>query len=124
MEMSPQLCRAARALLGWSAFDLAGASGLGVTTVKRFEAGALVRKGSVFAMQEALQGAGLEFIPAGGQSLRGGEGVRMQPTVEPEVAEAIDGAEADLAPGDAGIGVVSQGQKMADYEHAPSRDIP
>jgi len=56
-------------------------------------------------MQEALQSAGLEFIPAGGQSLRGGEGVRMQPTVEPEVAEAIDGAEVDLAAGDTGAAV-------------------
>lgn len=99
MEMSPEQCRAARALLGWKALDLASASGLAIGTVNRFEAGALVRKTSVFAMQEALQDAGLEFISVGGQSLRGGEGVRIHPVEEPEVVEARDVAEVDLVAG-------------------------
>jgi hypothetical protein len=96
MEISPQLCRAARALIGWGADDLARAAGLADATVRRFEAGALVRKRSVAAMQEALESAGLEFIPAGGESLDGGEGVRIRPTEEPEVAAAKDFAEVDL----------------------------
>ena len=102
MEMSPQLCRAARVLIGWAADDLAGASRLSAATVKRFEAGALVRKQSVYAMQEALEGAGLEFIPSGGESLFGGEGVRIHPTEEPEVAAAREFAEVD--PGSEAIG--------------------
>jgi hypothetical protein len=96
MEMSPQLCRAARDLIGWAAADLAEASQLSTATVKRFEAGALVRKRSVYAMQKALEGAGLEFIPSGGESLFGGEGVRLHPTEEPEVAAAKECAEVDL----------------------------
>jgi hypothetical protein len=37
---------------------------------------------------QALQGAGLEFIAAGGKSLDGGPGLRTIPTAEPEVAAA------------------------------------
>ncbi len=46
------------------------------------------RLSGVEAMSEALQGAGLEFIPAGGQSLVGGPGLRTIPLAEPEVAAA------------------------------------
>jgi hypothetical protein len=99
MEISPQLCRAARSLLGWGEAGLARAARLKVATVRRFEAGALVRKASVLAMQQALEAAGLEFIPAGGTSVHGGEGVRLHPVVEPEVAVAQESAEISLVTG-------------------------
>lgn len=85
--------RAARALLNWKPHQLASAAGLGIATVRRFEAGGTVRLPSVDAMFQALHAAGLEFIAAGGKSLDGGPGLRMIPLPEPEVAaaeEAVD----------------------------------
>lgn len=46
-------------------------------------------------MFAALQGAGLEFIPAGGKSLAGGPGLRTIPLAEPEVAAAEEALELD-----------------------------
>lgn len=76
MDMTHQQCRAARALLGWSAEDLAAAAGIGVATVRRFESGGTVREGSIATIRETLERAGLEFIPIGGSSRKGGAGVR------------------------------------------------
>lgn len=76
MEFSPNLCRAGRALLEWSAADLAAAASVGIATVKRFEAGDAVREASVAAIREALERGGLAFIAAGASGGRGGEGVR------------------------------------------------
>jgi hypothetical protein len=53
----------------------------------------MVRSSPVEAMLEALQGAGLEFIPAGGESLGGGPGLRTMPVPEPEVAAAEEALE-------------------------------
>lgn len=50
----------------------------------------MVRPLSVAAMLQALQGGGIEFIPAGGKSLDGGPGLRTLPMPEPEVAEAAE----------------------------------
>ena len=101
MLLTPEMCRAARALLNWKTAQLASASGLGVATVRRFEAGGMVRPPSVAAMLDALQGAGLEFIPAGGQSLAGGPGIRTMPMPEPEVAAAEEALELDEPAGEA-----------------------
>jgi hypothetical protein len=46
-------------------------------------------------MFQALQGAGLEFIAAGGKSLDGGPGLRTIPLAEPEVAAAEEAVELD-----------------------------
>ena len=93
MLLTPEMSRAARALLNWEPHQLASAAGLGLVTVRRFEAGGTVRLRSVEAMLEALQGAGLEFIPAGGKSLDGGPGLRTTPVAEPEVAAAEEAVE-------------------------------
>lgn len=93
MLLTPEMCRAARALLKWKVQQLARATGLAEATVRRFEASGLVRPASVEAMIQALQGAGVELIPAGGQSLGGGPGVRMIPSAEPEVAAAEEAVE-------------------------------
>ncbi len=95
MFLTPEMCRAARALLNWKASQLAGAAGLGRATVERFEAGGTVRMSSVEAMLQALQDAGLEFIPAGGKSLDGGPGLRTIPLAEPEVVAAEEAVELD-----------------------------
>ncbi len=93
MLLTPEMCRAARALLNWKAHQLASAAGLSITTVRRFEAGGIVRLPSVEAMLQALGGAGLEFIAAGGKSLDGGPGLRTVPIAEPEVAAAEEAVE-------------------------------
>lgn len=95
MNLTPEMCRAARALLGWKLHELANVAGLDPATVRRFETGGVIRPSSVEAMFEALQGAGLEFIPAGGKSLEGGPGLRTIPMAEPEVAAAEEALEVD-----------------------------
>jgi hypothetical protein len=90
MDLSPNLCRAARSLLGWKPDDLARACDLAVQTIKRLEAGGSVGQFTRAAVMEALEAAGVEFIPDGGSSLFGGAGVRRRPgpIEEPEVAVA------------------------------------
>lgn len=78
MEFSPNLCRAGRALLEWSASDLAEAAKVGIATVKRFEAGDAVRQPTKDALRAAMEAAGLHFLAAGQKSPAGGEGVRRR----------------------------------------------
>lgn len=61
---SPQI-RAARALLGISANELARAAGVGEATVKRFELASGIprsRSGTLERVKTALETAGIEFI--------------------------------------------------------------
>jgi hypothetical protein len=69
--------RAARALLKWSAQDLAQISALGVNTVRRAEAvdgETSLTNANDLAVRRALEEAGVEFIDANG----GGPGVRLR----------------------------------------------
>ena len=57
--------RAARALIKWSADDLADASGVGVATIRRFASAPGVPSGQLRILEmvkAALQAAGVEFI--------------------------------------------------------------
>ncbi len=57
--------RAARALLRWTAEDLANAAEVGVATIRRMEVLDGVPAGNVktlIAIQQALEDAGIEFI--------------------------------------------------------------
>jgi transcriptional regulator with XRE-family HTH domain len=57
--------RAARALIGWSAYDLAGRASLGVATIRRAEAtdGPLTMTVSnLAAVRRTLKTAGVDFI--------------------------------------------------------------
>ena len=76
--MTVEQCRAARALLGWSAKQLAEAAQLGIATVKRFEAGQPVQDASTEGMRASLDAAGVEFFAAGEVSRKGGVGVRLK----------------------------------------------
>jgi hypothetical protein len=76
-KISSAQMRAARALLRWSALDLATASKVGVATIRRVE----VVDGEIpatlpneAALRRALESAGIEFIDNDG----GGEGVRFR----------------------------------------------
>jgi hypothetical protein len=69
--------RAARALLRWSAEDLARAAVLGVATVRRAELAegeTPMTAANNLAVRRALETAGVEFIDRNG----GGEGVRFK----------------------------------------------
>ena len=69
--------RAARALLRWSAEDVARRSGIGIATVRRAEAEdgpPHTTTANLKAICEVLQRAGVEFIPENG----GGVGVRLR----------------------------------------------
>jgi transcriptional regulator with XRE-family HTH domain len=69
--------RAARALLRWSADDLAGKSGVGLATIRRAElidGETKMTTPNVAAVRTALESAGVEFIGENG----GGAGVRLK----------------------------------------------
>ncbi len=80
-RISSAQLRAARALLRWSALDLASASKVGVATIRRVE----VVDGEIpataaneAALRRALESAGVEFIDENG----GGAGVRMKKSLK------------------------------------------
>ncbi|YBV95141.1 transcriptional regulator (plasmid) [Phyllobacteriaceae bacterium JZ32] len=69
--------RAARALLRWTADDLAKAASVGVTTVRRAEAEdglPSITAANLKLIKITLEDAGIEFIPENG----GGVGVRFK----------------------------------------------
>ena len=75
--LSSAQIRAARALLKWSAQELADASALGVNTIRRAETAeeniALTTANSM-VLRRTLEAAGVEFIDENG----GGPGVRLR----------------------------------------------
>src|SRR6266545_8299106 len=77
VSLSSAQIRAARALLRWSALELARASALGVNTIRRAEVadeGTSLTAANELAVRRALQAAGVEFIDENG----GGPGVRLK----------------------------------------------
>jgi transcriptional regulator with XRE-family HTH domain len=72
--MLPAQCRAARAFLDWSQQHLAAVAGVGVVTVRQFEAGTCApRNATVEALMNTLEAAGIEFLAG-----RGGPGLRQK----------------------------------------------
>jgi hypothetical protein len=79
-KISSAQMRAARALLRWSALDLAKISKVGVATIRRVEVveGEIpVTPANEAALRRALESAGVEFIDENG----GGPGVRLRKPV-------------------------------------------
>jgi len=76
-KISSAQMRAARAMLRWTALDLAAASKVGVATIRRVEVvdGEIpVTLANEAAIQHAFESAGIEFIEENGA----GEGVRFR----------------------------------------------
>lgn len=72
----PSQCRAARGLLKWTQPRLAGASGVGLSTINRYENETRpTRETAVRRLREALEGAGVEFLSENSAS---GVGVRLK----------------------------------------------
>jgi transcriptional regulator with XRE-family HTH domain len=75
INISPERCRAARLLLGWSRDKLAGVSGISASSIARLETGTGRLHISIpSTIQRVLENAGVEFIVEGG----GGRGVRLR----------------------------------------------
>lgn len=63
MAITPQACRAARALLSWSMRDLASNSGVSLGAVNRLEGGAAkARRGTAKRITDAFQTHGVRII--------------------------------------------------------------
>jgi predicted transcriptional regulator len=76
LTLTSEQVRAARMLLRWEQKDLAEASGVSLPSIKRLETqpGDLsAQHRTIQAIVQALEGAGVEFIPENG----GGAGVRL-----------------------------------------------
>lgn len=73
--ITPALCRAARGLLGWNQAALAKAAGVGLNTLRNFEADkSAPMANNLRAIEAALDAAGVQLIPENG----GGAGLRMK----------------------------------------------
>jgi transcriptional regulator with XRE-family HTH domain len=72
--ITAEQCRAARGLLDWGQADLADKAGVGVVTVRQFEAGHDARRATLQVIKQAFELAGVEFIDENG----GGPGVRLR----------------------------------------------
>jgi transcriptional regulator with XRE-family HTH domain len=85
MITGPQI-RAARALLGWSAMQLAERAGLSYPTVQRAESVEGIppmKTHNLLAIQRALETAGVIFLDEG-QNRDGGPGVRLSAPNNPQ----------------------------------------
>ena len=75
MSLSAAQSRAARGMLDWSQTELAKRSNLSESTIRDFEKGRRVPSANnLAAIEQALEAAGLEFIPENG----GGAGIRFR----------------------------------------------
>ena len=72
-HITPRQIRAARALLGWSQTELADRSIVSLSSVIRLEQGKSTTTDIYFRVCQALEDAGVVFLPSGRQ----GEGVRL-----------------------------------------------
>lgn len=65
MPVTPEACRAGRALLGWSMRDLAEHAGVSLGAVNRLESGSAAVRGSTSAKIEAgFEANGVELLMA------------------------------------------------------------
>ena len=61
-QLSAEEIRCARALIGWTQSDLAGATRLGVRTIKRAEGGDRLTAAAAYGIRLAFESAGIVFV--------------------------------------------------------------
>lgn len=71
--ISPEQCRAARALLNWTQSDLAERVSISAVSIRAFEKGGEMRDSNLKLIRMTFEAAGVTFIPENG----GGAGVRL-----------------------------------------------
>lgn len=85
MSLTPQQCRAARGLLGWTQEKLAEQAGVSRSTIRGFESGQhVLHRGSAAVIRGALETAGVMLLEPDSQA---GPGVRLRAeglALEPE----------------------------------------
>jgi hypothetical protein len=69
-KLTPEACKAGRALLGWGVRDLAHKAGVGVATIARIEARATVREETLDAVTAAFEAHGVEITNGDGTGAR------------------------------------------------------
>jgi transcriptional regulator with XRE-family HTH domain len=76
MPLTPELCRAARALLDWTQDDLATRAEVSRSTVRGFEGGQHeLQRATTAAIRRAFEAEGIAFLEA---DLEDGPGVRLR----------------------------------------------
>lgn len=73
MAITPEQCRAARGLLGWTQAELAQRVSISAVSIRAFEKGGEMRDSNRKLLQLTFEAAGVQLIPANG----GGAGVRL-----------------------------------------------
>ncbi len=72
-SITPELCRGARAILGWSQQDLAARAEIARTTIADYELGQIAPQARTLRdLVAALEAAGIEFVPPTENVSRGG----------------------------------------------------
>jgi transcriptional regulator with XRE-family HTH domain len=79
-NLTPSICRSARALIGWTIEQLAEASSVGVSTIISFEAGQRVPiRSNQVALERAFVEAGVIFLEA---DMNDGRGLKLTKSTE------------------------------------------
>lgn len=71
--LTPEQCRAARALLDWTQNDLAERASISAVSIRAFERGGEMRDSNQKLLRLTLEASGVHFIAENG----GGAGVRL-----------------------------------------------
>jgi transcriptional regulator with XRE-family HTH domain len=61
-NLTPEACRAARAILGLTVRDLEARSGIAFATISKFENGRPMREANKAKLSEVLEAAGVEIL--------------------------------------------------------------
>lgn len=75
--LTPEQCRAARALLNWTQQELATATSISAVSIRAFEKGGDMRDSNRKLLRLSLEAAGVIFLDDGAEAV-GGPGVRLR----------------------------------------------
>lgn len=68
--LTPEACRAGRALLGWAIVDLVQAAGTSPNSIVRRENGGNIRPATALKIVEAFDAAGVDILDGDGTGVR------------------------------------------------------